>query len=354
MPYLPIYLLAALAAFAFRRSPRTGKTLYPVLLVFFFIVTAFRFEVGCDWVGYLVQYKYDIAFEAQDAPTRDPLWWWYLRTFRTLGLPYPWLNIVPTIVFFAGAHALARRQPDRFAFLVLLWPVLIINIAMSGLRQAAAIGIVCFAFNAFVERRVVVFTLLVLLASTIHSSAIGFLLLVPLVTGNYSRSRLALAALLALPGAALIVSSSAGEIAVNRYVSTGTDATGAAFRVALLAMSGVAFFALLRRPWLATHAADYKLMSIGSLGMIGLVALLPLSTVIADRLGYYLVPVQAIMLARIPVLPLIRFRTFYVLGAYAALGMTLAVWVLFSDHFQQCYVPYRIWLFGMPQTRYGI
>lgn len=356
MLYLGIFLVAALVAYSARRSPGAAKALYPLLLGLLFLFAAFRFEVGCDWTGYLNQFHYDQAFDQLDtiSRARDPLWWWYVRLLRNTGVPYPWLNLVPTAIFFAGVHVLARRQPNRFAFLTLLWPILIINVAMSGVRQAAAIGILCVAFNAFVERKAIRFAALVLLASTIHSSAMVFILLVPLVNGGYSGGRIALAALLAVPGAALMINSAAGEVALSRYVDAGTDAAGAAFRVGLLALSGIAFFVLLRRPWLKTGAGDYRLVSIGSLGMIALAALLPLSTVIADRLGFYFVPIQAVIFARIPFLPLGRFKSFYALTTYVALGVTLTVWVLFSAHYAQCYTPYRTWLLGMPESRYGI
>lgn len=354
MFYLTIYAVTALLAFNLRHTPQNGRAWYPVLLAFFLLFAAFRFEVGCDWTGYLNQFFYG-AFQADPtSPVREPLWWIYLRAVSRSGLSYPWLNVLPTAIFFVGVHMLARRQPDRFALLVLLWPILIINIAMSGIRQAAAIGLICIAFNAFVERRVVWFVVWVLLASLIHSSSMIFLLLVPLVNGTYSRGRLVLAALLAIPGAILMINSPAGEVGIDRYVGTDTDAAGAAFRVALLALTGVAFFAVLRRPWLDSKAADFKLASIGSFGMIATAAVLPLSTIIADRLGYYFVPIQAIIFARIPFLPLRRSSSFYLFIAYAALGVTLAVWVLFSNHYARCYVPYKTWLFGMPESRLGL
>ena len=179
-----------------------------------------------------------------------------------------------------------------------------------------------------------------------------FLLFVPLVHGRYSRARLALAALFAIPGGLLMVNSEAAQIAMNRYVETGIGAAGAAFRVAFLAVSGLSFFVVLRRPWQRSKAPDFKLLSIGSLAMIGLGALVPVSSVIADRLGYYLVPIQALMFARIPFLDLGRPRRFYASLAYVALGVTLVVWALLSWHFARCYVPYRTWLFGTPASRY--
>src|SRR5690606_36892243 len=124
--------------------------------------------------------------------------------------------------------------PDRLAFLVFLFPVLLVHIGMSGIRQAAAIGIVCIALTAFMDRRLIRFILLIGVASAIHSSAMVFLLLAPLVGGGYSRGRIFLAVLLAVPGTLILLSSAAAEVAISRYIDTDIDAAGAVFRVGLL------------------------------------------------------------------------------------------------------------------------
>ena len=355
MIYFGTYAVAALLAFSLRHSAKTGRALYPFLLAFFFLVSAFRFEVGCDWSGYLNQFKFPNSFTSGTgfSAFEDPLWWFLVRHIHDVGLAYPWLNVASAIIFFAGVHVLARKQPDPFAFLVLLWPILIINITMSGIRQAAAVGLLCAAFVAFTNRKVVLFAILVAFASGLHSSAMVFFLLVPLVRGEYSRGRLALAALLAVPGTLLMLRSEAAEVAVSRYVDTGIDAAGAAARVALLVLTGLYFLFVLGRRRVDA-SGEYKLLRIGSFGMIGLAAILPISTVIADRLGYYLVPLQAVMFARIPYLPLGRNRPFHAAVPYVVLGLVLLVWTTLSWHFHQCYLPYRTWLFGRPDSRLGL
>lgn len=355
MFYVAVYLLLASVAFGVRNTPSTARQIYPIVLVFLFLLCAFRFEVGCDWSNYRNQFHVGRSFEGVDHvwQIRDPLWWLLIDLIKRLGLSYEWLNITATLVFFVGLHVLARRQPDRLAFLVLLFPILMVNIGMSGIRQAAAIGFVCMAYVAFVDKRFIKFVAFIFLAAAIHSSAMAFFLLAPLVTGAYTPARLALAALLAVPGTVLIIQSAAADLAISRYVGTGIDAAGAVFRVGLVGLTGLVFFFLLRGPWLKTKFPDYRLVSVGSLGMVALAALLPLSTVIADRMSYYFVPIQAIILARIPFLPLGRDKSVYALLAYSALGLVLAAWIALSSHYQKCYVPYQTWLFGTPGSTYG-
>ena len=44
--------------------------------------------------------------------------------------------------------------------LAVAFPILVINMPMSTIRQAAAIGIMCFAYNAFNDRRSILFVFL--------------------------------------------------------------------------------------------------------------------------------------------------------------------------------------------------
>jgi len=347
--YLVIFIFLVLLRYALQQKPRVRVQIYPLVLFALFLFAAFRFEVGCDWSGYFNQYKtqsystFDKALAQQ-----EPLWWALMEGIHQLDLAYPWVNVLSSGFFFYGVHVLARRQPDPLGFLVLLFPVLIINLPMSGIRQGAAIGILCIAFVAFMDKRLLRFVVLTLLASTIHSSAIVFLLLAPLVQGEFTKKRLAAAAALAVPGTLVLLSGEAAQLATTRYVGTGVDALGAAFRVGLLLITGGAYFWLLRTKWRQSYLQDYKLVSVGALIMLGMLLLLPISSVIGDRLGYYLVPIQAMIFARIPYLPIRKNKAFLSAAPYLGFGLMFIVWIYFSWHFNKCYVPYDTWLFGIP------
>ena len=315
-----------------------------------FLFSAYRFEVGCDWTGYLNQY-YEYAFIrfADLAEQSEPLWVSLFMLQNWLGLDYPWINVFSSLIFFAGVHVIARRQPNPLAYLVLLFPVLIINMPMSGIRQGAAIGVMFIAFMAFADRALIRFIVLTLVAAGFHPSALLFLLLAPLVTGKYSRDRLLLAAILALPGALLIADGEAVDTANYRYIDTDANAAGGLFRIGVLGFSALYFLWFLRRKWQRLFPADFKLAMIGSLMMLGTFAILPVSGVIADRLAYYLIPIQALIFARIPYFHWRSDRTLHVVFPYALLLLMFAVWTYFSYHFQLCYVPYKTWLFGYPE-----
>ena len=265
-----------------------------------------------------------------------------------MGLPYPVANIISSAIFFFGIHALARRQPDPLGYLVLLLPILIINMPMSGIRQGAAIGLVCIAFAAFIDRRPIRYALWVLLAAGFHSSALVFLLLLPVSTGRYTKKRVFMAAVLAIPGAMLLASGDSAEIATNRYIESDQEAFGAVFRVGILVMSAIYFFTFVRKKWLQTFPPDYSLVSIGAISMALTFFLLPVSSVISDRFGYYLIPVQTMIFARLPFLPFGRSQSLHSALPYMGLLLVFLVWTQVSGHFQKCYIPYNSWILGLP------
>jgi hypothetical protein len=349
MLYIGLANVLFLLRYALANAQGLGKKIYYPVLLGLFLFSAFRYQVGCDWSGYFYQY---LAAENMDwssiASNREPIWWVILTWMNASSLPYPVANIASSAVFFIGIHVLARRQPDPLGFLVLLFPILIINMPMSGIRQGAAIGLLCIAFAAFIDRRPFLFALWVFVAAGFHASAVIFLLLLPVATGRYTKSRLILAGLLAFPGAILLASGESAELASSRYIGTGYEAFGAVFRIAILGLSALYFFLFIRKKWMRTFPEDYSVVSVGAIGMLLAFLLIPISSVIGDRFGYYLIPIQTMIFARIPYLPFRFNRALHSAAPYLMLLLVFGVWTQLSGHFQECYIPYNSWIFGLP------
>lgn len=349
MLYLGLTNLLFLVRYTVSKPASMRGGIYFMILLALFAFSAFRYRVGCDWTGYYFQF---LVVDNLDLATRsvfqDPIWWAIVSWIRGMDWSYPMMNVISSTIFFFGVHMLAKRQPDPLGFLVLLFPILIVNMPMSGIRQGAAIGLICLAFVAFIDRRPIWFAIWVGVAAGIHSSAAAFFLLLPIATGRYTRGRLIMAGMLAVPGAYFLATGDAGELAVQRYVGTGIDAAGAIFRVGVIGVSAVYFFLYLRQKWMRTWPDDYPLASIGAIGMALALVLIPVSTVIADRFAYYLIPIQAMIFARIPFLPFRSNAALHAAAPYVGLVVVFAVWSQLSSIFQQCYLPYQSWVFGFP------
>lgn len=346
-----MYLIIVIGLFLLRliTKPDRARGLYWLVLLSLFLFSAFRFRVGCDWGGYYQNFITALTLDYTEAATnREPLWWIIQVAFNRADLNYPWVNVLTSAIFFICVDSLARRQPDRLGFLVLLFPVLIINMPMSGIRQGAAIGLFCLALISFIDRRPIRFVGWILLASTIHASCITFAILAPFATGRLSKARIALAATMALPALLVIAQRDDVQVALDRYVDTDVEAFGAAFRVGMLTISAAYFLLVLRKPWRKQFPRDYGIVNMTAWMMALLALAVPFSTVIADRFGYYMIPIQAMMFARIPYLDLGSSRKLQSALPYLGLILAFAVWSLSSSLFETCYTPYQTWLFGYP------
>ena len=232
------------------------------------------------------------------------------------------------------------------AVLVLAFPILVINIPMSAIRQAEAIGIMCFAFAAFVDRKLLRYVALVGLAVLFHRSAMIFLAFAPFIHLQFTKRNVAFSMLLALPGLYLMTQTAAADEAMGRYVGTGVDAAGAAFRLLVLVLSGALYLLKIRPLWKRQFPQDYKLVTIAAWLMVASFGLFFVSSVIGDRFGYYLIPLQLVIFVRIPYLQGLRNRQLWTFAPYALLTTVFFVWTQLSWHFQQCYVPYQFGIYS--------
>lgn len=349
MVYIVITVFLFFLRYILKSQEVARNQIYYLVLLLLFLFSTFRFQVGCDWYGY---YKLFMRSENYDfyksLLTRDPLSMVIYYFTHKMDLLYPYVFIPFTLIFFIGVHVLARRQLDPLGFLVLLFPILIINMTMSGVRQAAAIGIICIAIAAFIDRRSIRFTFFVFIATLFHSSAIIFLLLIPFASGHYNNNRIAVSVFVTLLVSIVFTNSYDFQYAVNAYVGTGREAYGAVFRVGVLALSGLYFFLFIKKKWKITFPNDYSIVSLGSIGMIFTLLLIPLSTIISDRFGYYFIPIQAMIFARLPYLTFRKNHSLYVMLPYLGILVVFLVWTLTSWHFKECYIPYKSWIFGIP------
>jgi hypothetical protein len=348
MIYVVVYLaLCLLVPFGNDRG-RQNTTLLFVVLVFLFLFVGFRWEVGCDWQGYEKIFYATMGKEAVELiGEREPGFALLNGLVQYLGLDYYYVNVGTALLFFGCLFLFAKRQANPLAIVALAFPVLIVNMPMSGIRQGVAIGFIMLAINAYGDGRRWLYAALVLLASTFHQSALIFLGLAPLIRIEKTVATVGLAAILTLPALYFLSSSTVGFYA-ERYSGDFGDAAGAPFRAALLALVGVGFLLFMRKRWRSSYPNDYELYLISAVFMIAVLPLTFFASVIGDRFGYYLIPFQLVMLERVTILfKRDALASVYGAAPYLALLIFFVGWIAASTHVDICYVPYRSTLFGL-------
>jgi hypothetical protein len=352
MIYVGIFSLLILLRYSLLGHIKFATQIYPFVLAFLFIFSAFRFEIGCDWGNYR-------TVHLTTALPLDQIWYRFLseplhtlisKVLHFFNLSYLWVHVYSSSIFFYGVHKLAKRQPDQLGFLVLLFPILIINMPMSAIKQAAAIGVMCLAFIAFSDKKFWKYIFLTALAAGLHTSAIIFFALVPFIRGELTLQKILTGGLLAIPIIGLIFLSSAFETAVDRYViDQALKSAGAIYRLGSLGISAFLFLVLFKNKWKTLFPEDYKIVLLGSLIMLSCLLVLPISSVIGDRVGYYLLPLQAIFFARLPYLSFDKYRPLLIAFPYIFLLILFILWTSSSALFKQCYIPYKNWVIGVPE-----
>jgi hypothetical protein len=351
LTYLLTYFGLCLGGSISYGVPPARKVIFAIALIFLFVFVGFRYEVGCDWNSYALLFdtaRYSTIDESLQGSEPGFSIANYLLNYYELD--YPYINVISAAFFFIGLCALARRQPDPLSFLILAFPVLIINLPMSAIRQAMALGVLCVAYNAFVDRKLIRYAALVIFAMSFHSSASVFLVLAPFIGRERSFiSNVALAGVLSVLGAYLfrgtfeMYSDRYVDVDSGLYMGAQAQAAGAVYRSGLLALTGAVFIFFLSNRWKAGFPRDHMLVLVGAYLMIAVLPLSVFSSVVGDRFGYYLNPIQLIILARLPVLFSNRNPISLAVVPYAALGLVLFVVTYYSDLFQLCYIPYKFW-----------
>lgn len=348
MTYQAIFvLLSGLAVTAQDRRTQRSMLLALAALLVLFVGT--RRWVGCDFNGYLKRFEIytllvDLGRGSEILERAEAGFGLLNLAVIHAGLDYYWINITCAVIFFACLVTFAGRRESPLTLLTLAFPILIVQLAMSGLRQATATALLMLAFDAFSRRKRLAMVVWVLLASSFHATALMFLPLVLAVGRRPSLVGLVVGTLVAIPFAVLF----AGEridVYQDRYGGGDVVSFGAVFRTALIVSTAI-LFERYRREFERLYPRDYALMRLFSIFAFGLAIITMISSIAAHRIGFYLMPIHILTLARLPramaaggrVDPMLALMPFLVYGAY------ILVWFTTSRHANLCYTPYDSYL----------
>ena len=352
-PYYLLFGTFALGALGERGDNRKGRSVifFWVAAIFMTVMVGLRYHVGVDWTNYLAIWTYAGQTDLEGLFTAyhnsDPVFYalvWFLRNY---GFGYWVLNLFCASCFTWGLFTFANRQPNRWLAVAVAVPYLVIVIAMSGVRQATAIGFVFLALVAFADRKPAKFLFFIACGAAFHASAV---LAIPLTGMSFTKNKFQSALLLlvaALVGYFLLRDAFA-EYA-NDYITNqaGTaESSGTLYRIAMNALPALIFFRygkyIQLEPQDRTLWRNFALLAVGS---IVLYPFLPSSTAL-DRVLLYLYPMQMFVLSRTPNLltgeerrPSTLFITILILTYLVSL---LIVFMSFGVN-SAAYNPYRFY-----------
>lgn len=345
-PYWLLFTAFAVGSVQYRPQPGrrvSGSPLLWLAGVGMMIMIGFRYEVGADWYPYLYIYQRIGWVDWESAISRgDPGFYTLLWLAQQWGLEIWVVNLVCAAIFVAGLIKFSKRQANPWLAVAVTIPYLVLVVAMSGVRQATAIGFLFFALVAFSEKKFGRFLLFVVAAASFHASSI---LMMGIAALSYTRSRLQsilLLAVISVPAFYLLASTF--EIYVDRYSNEDLQSEGTIYRVIMNLVPAVFYLIWSNRFHAEEHEARlWKNLSYLALICFPLLFLIPSSTAL-DRVALYVIPLQAYVLGQLPSL----FRedqghyNMILSGVIAYLGLAMAIFLIFSSH-AAFWVPYQFY-----------
>ncbi len=348
-PYVVLFWFVAAIAYIARRR-RHSVVLAAFFAAFLVFFSGTRFEVGCDYKGYSLRYSWLYSGMSWSDALRagEGGFNWLNKALLHFDLSYSALLFVCALIFAACLYRFARHAQRPLSMMVLAFPVLVVQLSMSGLRQAMATAFLMVALGAFIDRRRLAVLVWVAIAALFHTSAVVFLPLFLLMGRNISTLRMFGVLLVISPVIALLLGERM-EVYNDRYVAQiygEQDSDGAWFRYAIVL---IPFLVLLwkRRIVEWEFPDQFPLMRLFALFALSLMPAGLISSVLLHRFVFYIMPVSILALLCISECVFKPgSKRFGALLPFLAYGAYITVWFGYSSHGASCYLPYQTWLLG--------
>ncbi|MCB2080628.1 MAG: EpsG family protein [Novosphingobium sp.] len=343
MTYVIVYLLLLIAGLS--RGKGTEGTILWLSLAFLLFFMGGRMDVGCDFQTYAQRFRYTptkIDWNTFWSQT-EPFWEMLNILVRRAGLDFMWLNYAASAIMLAGYVRFVRILPNPVLLLALLFPIMLVQLGMSGVRQGIAVGLLLSGAVDFTKGRRIVTAGWIVLAAQFHSSAVVFLPIALLAQSRVNTVRLLVAVAVATPAIAVLLGERM-EVYQDRYIDDvygEMTSNGAVIRY-ILAIFPCLLFVWYRERMRAVAGTSYNLlytMAIvaASISVTGVVNL-----VILHRMTFYVMPfAMAMWIFLLQDWPfegtkkVVRFVPGAIIGGY------LVFWLTLSRHADLCFTPYQ-------------
>jgi hypothetical protein len=341
--YWGLFLTIALGALLNREEHSNRSRWLFILLAAIptILMIGLRWKVGPDWAAYQEIFGLTKFYSFWDSISHeDPGFYLLQWVLHQVSFPFWVENLICGTVLVAGLISFCRRQPNPWLAFLVAFPYMVIVIGMSGNRQSLALGFLFFALNAFEDERLVRFAVLTFVAALFHGSA---LLMLPLCLLAHSENELQRVALLLLTAViGYYVFREAYSLYSTRYSMEKLQSFGVAYRLAMNDLAAVIFLLFERRFEISDRQKRlWRVLSIASLAIAGLLLIIPSSTAV-DRFILYLFPLQFVVMSHLPkVLTADRKAAGQLTLAVIAYAAAIQGVFLFFGVFADRYLPYR-------------
>lgn len=348
LPYLSLFGIFAVGAIIVAiKAPTRYRAIMVVSALVLAVMIGFRREVGSDWWNYLRIFELidrdglKLVLARGTEPGYVLLNW--LATQLGWGIWFP--NFVCAAILTWGIVAFSRQQSNPLLAIAIGVPYLVIGVGMAYTRQSAAVGLAMLAIVEYLRGRRLRMLVFLVVAATFHVSSVVML---PLL-GIAAARRAVVTSMLALGAAVILYLQFSGRVAakLDFYSAHTFGSTGAIPRLAMNVLPALLYLSFRQR--FTKDPLAMRLWSIFALSAVALMLLLFFvdATVIADRVGIYLIPMQIFVLSNLPVAGgSVTRPSVLITSGVLAYSLTIQLaWMSFGS-WGHAWLPYRNYLWS--------
>ena len=163
---------------AWPRPPLKRRVAFSTVAYFvaLLLFMGLRDRTGPDWDAYVK--IYEVVNRDLETDLIEPLFIYLNVLSSALGFYVYGVNFACTFIFLIGVFAYARCTARPWLAIAVVTPYLCFVVGMSGIRQAAAIGVIYIALANWQRLSLIAKLLFIAVAAGFHTSAVIFVLLV--------------------------------------------------------------------------------------------------------------------------------------------------------------------------------
>lgn len=339
--YIYIGIYAVLALFAMLLPAKKRTAFFIIVWMFLVWFMGFRYETGCDYLGYLHRWYISEDWRlGEDINLRTPeLGFALLMHFsRVVGFDYTQFNVLISSILVTAYIVFSRTYKYSPIILTLLFPIVIVQLGMSGVRQALAGCFIMLCFKWFMVGNKLRSSLWVLLGVQFHSSAALFFALSFMAGEKFNLKKMVPAGALVLFFVNILVSDRV-DTYIDRYSDNSITSAGAVMRY-LLNFLPVLPFLYYRKQIEKRVGIVFGLLNVSAHMILLMAPLAFFNTLLLHRLNYYVAPLSILLLLYTSSLIFAgaRHGLYFSVGVY---GVYMFIWFSTSWHASRCYVPYN-------------